>query len=146
MLKSSPIMWLRSGVATLLLATALSAGAAKAEKDQPALTVNGQDVMLSEFEYLYTDNLPADSIRENLDHYINLFVDYRLKLAEAYAEQLDTLPDLKKEYVYYRRDLARPYIEDETVIDSLIQNAYSHYLTNRDVWHLMVQPQTHQQP
>ena len=58
---------------------------AMAQTDDPiVMTVNGEDVHRSEFEYSYNKNntdLVVD--KASLDEYVELFVNYKLKVAAA---------------------------------------------------------------
>ena len=71
---------------------ALMAQAALAQNDDPiVMTVNGEDIPRSEFEYSYNKNntdLVVD--KASLDEYVELFVNYKLKVAAAKEAQLDT--------------------------------------------------------
>ena len=61
------------------------------------MTVNGKDVKLSEFEYLYQKNNKQQLEKESLEDYVDRFVVYKLKVADAEAAGLDTLESFKKE-------------------------------------------------
>ena len=69
----------------LLLTLAASAVVAFAAKDPVLMTINGKDVKLSEFEYLYHKNNAQQLEKETLDEYIDRFVVYKLKVADAEA-------------------------------------------------------------
>ena len=60
--------------------------------DPIVMTVNGVDVTRSEFEYSYNKNntdLVVD--KKSLDEYVELFVNYKLKVAAALDARLDTM-------------------------------------------------------
>lgn len=60
-----------------ILAVALALGAsAKAPKDPVLMTVDGQPVTLSEFEYLYHKNADQQLEKESVDDYLKRFIDY----------------------------------------------------------------------
>ena len=70
-----------------------------AQADDPiVMTINGEDVTRSEFEYSYNKNntdLVVD--KASLDEYVDLFVNYKLKVAAAKDAQLDTMAAFQKE-------------------------------------------------
>lgn len=134
-----------------LAAAALVAGTAvvataktKAPKDDVLMTVNGKDVMLSEFEYLYHKNNAQQLQPQTLPEYLETFTVYKLKVADAEAAKMDTLPSFIKEFTDLERDLSKPYMTDSTVINRLIDEAYGRYAEERDLYHLMVPGQQSQ--
>ena len=54
-----------------------------AANDPVLMTVNNKKVTLSEFEYLYKKNLEQQVNKESLDEYVDRFIVYKLKVAEA---------------------------------------------------------------
>lgn len=122
-------------ISTLLIGTALLATAAK---DPVLMKINGKDVKLSEFEYLYHKNSQQQVEKETLDQYVDRFVTYKLKVADAEAAKLDTLPSFKKELEGYRDEIVKPFLEDTTVKERLIHEAYERYKVNVNIDHLML--------
>ena len=61
-----------------------------AAKDPVIMTVNGVDVPRSEFEYLYNKNSQQQINPQTLDEYVEMFKLYKMKVADARAEGLDT--------------------------------------------------------
>lgn len=110
---------------------------AKKNAEPTVMTIDGKPVTLSEFEYLYNKNRDQSS---NLtrDEYVDMFVAYKLKVLDAIAAGIDTLPDFKREFEGYRRDLAAPYLIDDAVRQRLIEEAYGHLLEDVDVSHVML--------
>ena len=80
----------------LLAACALSA-VAMAQTDPVIMTVNGQPVLRSEFEYSYNKNNSEGVIdKKTVDEYVDLFINYKLKVIAALDEKYDTLKSFKK--------------------------------------------------
>lgn len=121
----------------LTVAVALGAAAKKQGKEPVVMTINGVDVPLSEFEYLYHKNADQQVNPQSLDEYVKMYVTYKLKVADAVAQGLDTLPEFRKEFDTYRREFAAPYLTDTVMADSMARAAYSHYSVNVDVSHIM---------
>ncbi len=131
MMKKTPVI-----AASLLGMAALIAYAGP--KDPILMTVGNRDVPVSEFEYLRNKNNSQQQQPQSLDEYVDLFVNYRLKVAAAEAAGLDTTATFLNEYTQFKNDLARPYLMDKNVEDALIQEAYNHMLENVTVSHIML--------
>lgn len=113
--------------------------AVSAKNNDPVLmTVNGKDVPLSEFEYLYNKNNSQQLQPQTLDDYVEMFVNYKLKVADAEAAGIDTTASFRQELTKYCNDLARPYLRDQALADSLLKVSYDHLLENVTVSHVMV--------
>jgi peptidyl-prolyl cis-trans isomerase SurA len=97
-----------------------------AQTDDPVvMTVNGVDVTRSEFEYSFNKNntdLVVD--KKSLDEYVELFVNYKLKVAAALDAQLDTMEAFKKEVADYRAQQAEEYMVDNDFIEKEARNTY----------------------
>lgn len=127
----------KSLIAAAVIAATLATATAK--KNEPVLmTVNGKDVPVSEFEYLFNKNNKQQAEPQTLDQYVKLFVDYKLKVADAEANGIDTTAAFIKEYNGYCDDLAQPYLTDSTVVDRLRREAYDRTLRNVQVAHIML--------
>ena len=96
------------------------------KKDKVLMTIDGEEIMISEFKRVYEKNLDAIDNEEakDLNKNLDLFINYKLKVNEAYAIQLDTLPSYIKEMKMYRNQLATPYIQDSTYVNRLVKEAY----------------------
>ncbi len=117
--------------------SALCAFAAK-PSDPVALTVDGRDVYLSEFEYLYNKNNTQQLEPVTFDEYVDMFVNYKLKVADALHAHIDTTASFISEFEKFRSDLARPYLRDTIFEEQLIEEAYAHTQKDRFVSHIML--------
>ncbi|MFM9009174.1 MAG: peptidylprolyl isomerase [Bacteroidota bacterium] len=100
--------------------------------DPVLMTISGENVSLSEFDRVFRKNnrdtvFTEKSVREYLDLYIN----YKLKVREAEALKMDTSETFKSELAGYRKQLAQPYLNDKEVGEQLIREAYDRL--NKDV-------------
>ncbi len=128
-------------ISAAVVALAFAAFAKKSGNSDPILmNVAGQDVPLSEFEYLYHKNNAQQIQPQTLEKYVDMFVDYKLKVADARAAGLDTTQAFRDEFVQFRDDLARPYLRDSVELDRLIAEAYSHMGEDVTVSHIMLPP------
>lgn len=95
------------------------------QPDQVLMTIDGKPVMASEFMYIYEkNNQEAASDPKSMDEYLDLFTRFKLKVAEAEAEQLDTAKSFKDELKGYRAQAVERYLRDEQAIDSLVRLSY----------------------
>ena len=93
-----------------LLSLSLSANST----DNPVImTINGKDVKLSEFEYMYHKNNKQQIEKESLEDYVDRFVVYKLKVAEAEAAGLDTVKTFVTEFNGHKAELMKPYLSSE---------------------------------
>lgn len=100
------------------------AGAKTDKKDPVVMTIAGRDVKRSEFEYFYNKNNGQEVAEEKtFDEYVDLFVNYKLKVAEAYRQGVDTTKSYLDELAGYRKQIAEPYLQIQGWPDSLLQQA-----------------------
>ncbi len=93
------------------------ATAALAQSDPIIMKVNGQPVTRSEFEYSYNKNNSEGVIdKKTVEEYVDLFINYKLKVVAAMDAHLDTLSSFQQEFVMYRDQQVRPsFINDEDI-------------------------------
>ena len=88
---------------------------AAAQNDPVVMTVNGQPVLRSEFEYSYNKNNSEGVIdKKTVEEYVDLFLNYKLKVAAALDEKYDTLTSFKEEFAQYR---------DQQVLPAMVTDA-----------------------
>ena len=86
-----------------------------AQVDPVVMTVNGQPVLRSEFEYSYNKNNSEGVIdKKTVEEYVDLFLNYKLKVAAALDEKYDTLTSFKEEFAQYR---------DQQVLPAMVTDA-----------------------
>ncbi len=111
--------------------------AADVKPDAVLMTVDGHDVTVGEFKYLYNKNATQQLQKQSIDEYLQLFVNYKLKVADAEHAGIPELPEIQQEYLKYRNDLAAPYMRSQVVEDSLVNEAYAHRAEEVTVSHIM---------
>ena len=102
----------------LLFATLLACNVMGwAQSDPIIMRINGEPISRSEFEYSYNKNNSEGVIdKKSIEEYVDLFVNYKLKVAAAYEAGLDTMASFKKEFLSYRNQQIRPtFITDDDV-------------------------------
>lgn len=108
-----------------------------AAKDPVIMTVNGEDVPKSEFEYLYNKNSQQQINPQTLDEYVEMFKLYKMKVADARAEGLDTVASFIKETEQYKHDLAAPYLADSIYLNQLVDEEYARMGEEVEATHIM---------
>lgn len=109
-----------------------------AAKDPVLMKINNKEVKMSEFEYLYKKNLEQQVNKESIDEYVERFVNYKLKVAEAERLGYDTLPKIIKEIEGYKSDMLAPFLTDNELQEKLVNEAYERMKKNVNVTHLML--------
>ena len=112
----------------------------QAQKEKALFTVDGVDVPVSEFEYIYkkTNGDKADFSKSSIDEYLDLYKKFKLKVRRAKDMKLDTIPALQKELAGYRKQLADSYLTDTEVTETLVKEAFERTQKDVDVSHIMI--------
>ncbi|HFA51681.1 MAG TPA: peptidyl-prolyl cis-trans isomerase, partial [Bacteroidetes bacterium] len=111
------------------------------QKEDPVLfTVDGTPVLRSEFDYIYskTNGPDADYSKASLDEYLDLYINFKLKVQKAREMKLDTIKSLQQELDGYRRQLADSYLIDREVTEKLVQEAFLRSKEDVDVSHILI--------
>lgn len=112
-----------------------------AQQNQTLFTLNGKPITTQEFEKVYTKNNinnQADYSEESLNEYLDLFVNFKLKVAEAERLQMDTIPSIKSELKTYQKQLVKNYANDKEVSEALLREAYDRSMMEVDASHLLI--------
>ena len=113
----------------------------KSEKSMVVFTVNKVPTYSDEFIYLYKknhQNKPADFTEVKIDEYLNLFVNFKLKVAEAKSMGLDTTAKFLKELKTYREDLKKPYRAEPDLLDKLTKETYERLTQEVRASHILI--------
>ena len=114
---------MRKTLLSILCAFAITAGAQTS--DPVVMTINGQNVTRSEFEYSYNKNNGDEVIEKTtVEQYVPLFVNYKLKVAAALDARLDTLTSFKQEFAKYRDQQVRPTIVTSEDVENEARKIY----------------------
>jgi peptidyl-prolyl cis-trans isomerase SurA len=110
------------------------------QNDDVLFTVNKTKVTSNEFLRAYNKNinLVQNENQKDIDEYLKLFVNYKLKLEEAYSLKLDTNKKYSNELDSYRNQLSKKYLADTKISEDLLNEAYERYINEVDVNHILV--------
>jgi peptidyl-prolyl cis-trans isomerase SurA len=134
---------IRSLIPLLLCFSILLPATAQSSKNKPLIlfSVGKKPVEADEFIYLYRKNhpdKPEEFTQQKVDEYLDLFINFKLKVEEAHARGLDTTQAFLKEYNTYREELRKPYLPDTKLIDSLVQLTYARMKEEVRASHLLI--------
>lgn len=115
--------------------------AVSSEDEKPIMNIGSVKVPFREFKYVYnknnsnaTDANTDKSVRE----YVDLYVNFKLKVMDAEKEGLDTTNSFKKELEGYRKQLAKPYLTDKAVTEKLVKEAYERMKEEVNASHILI--------
>lgn len=121
----------------VLLLTVGTMGAVQAQKT--LFTFGDNKATLDEFTRQFYKNNPEESItKDTARYYLNLFVNFKLKVQQAKDLGMDTAADFVAEMAQYKKQLAQPYMVDTSATEMLIKEAYEHLKSEVKVSHIMV--------
>lgn len=130
---------MRKQISLLFLSLVFSATTFAQENNSILLVVDGKPVTRSEFEAVYKKNNKKTVIsREALEEYLDLYVNFKLKVREAEVMGLDSSVAFRNELAGYRAQLAQPYLTDNEVTEGLIQEAYDRMKTDIHASHILI--------
>mgnify|MGYP006279731749 CR=1 FL=1 len=127
---------LKHALVAILALCFLSVNAQK-NNDRIVMTIAGEDITAEEFLRVYNKNNNVES-KQSLEEYLDLFINYKLKVKEAENLGYDTIAKLQKELDGYRDQLAEPYLMDEEVNQELMKEAYDRMRYDIRASHILI--------
>ncbi|MGF7139017.1 peptidylprolyl isomerase [Roseimarinus sediminis] len=119
----------------MLLATTLLAG------KNVIVTISDHQFTLDEYERIYRKNntqLNDERDVKSPKEYLDLFVNYKLKVIEAENKGYDTIQAFIDELEGYRKELAKPYLTDVSFTDSMVKTAYFRTINHVKASHILL--------
>ena len=117
---------------------------------QPVLfNIDENPVYSEEFLYNFKKNLnDSDSLIETKDinEYLNLFINFKLKVKEATTQGLDTTQEFLNEFNKYKDQLTESYLKDDSILITLVKEAYNRMQYEINVSHIMIRVQNEYDP
>ncbi len=125
----------------LLTALLLWSGMAFGQNDPTIMTINGKPVSRSEFEYSYNKNNTEGVIdKKSVEEYVDLFVNYKLKVEAALDAGLDTMQSFRQEFATYRDQQVRPSVITDADVEGMARNIYNETRQRVDAGGGLVKP------
>ena len=110
------------------------------EESPVLMVIDGTSITKSEFEKVYRKNNQKEGAYDMADlrEYVQLYINYKLKVREAETLKLDTGITFINELKGYRKQLAQPYMTDKEVTEALLQEAYNRMLKDVRASHILI--------
>ncbi len=123
----------------MVVLSCASLNAFSQNKKATILTIDGESITLEEFDNIFRKN-NRDSVitQASLDEYMQLFINFKLKVKEARTLGLDTVAKFKTELEGYRAQLARPYLTDTDVLNELMHEGYDRLNQEIHASHILI--------
>jgi peptidyl-prolyl cis-trans isomerase SurA len=102
-------------------------------------------ITLEEFEYAYAKNVGGweaaqeDSLSQYKD-FIDLYMNFRMKLRNAQVRSFDTDPELQKELEDYQSQVGNSYIIEKYIVQPGVEELYENRKEELRVSHIMIRP------
>ncbi len=129
---------LKKSIVCITASLIVSSAIAQSNKDAVLMTVGNTKVTVAEFENVYHKNNTKEVDQKSLGDYIDLFVNFKLKVKEAEDMGLDTAKAFKEELAGYRKQLAQPYLTDKDVNEKLLEETYARMKEDINASHILV--------
>lgn len=108
---------------------------------QTLFTYGPYSVAKDEFLRVYKKNSlnkKPDMSEKELRSYLDLYTLFRMKVAEADKQHLDTVASIDRELNNYRKQLAKNYLTDEQIANKLVHEAYDRMKEDVRVEHILI--------
>ncbi len=104
------------------------------------LSIDDQEISSDEFLRVYNknNNLTSSTDQKSVDEYMDLFINYKLKVIEAEDLGYDTIQSFIDEFTGYEKQLAKPYLEDSKLKEGLVEEAYERYSQEVKASHILI--------
>ena len=104
------------------------------------VTINEEQISVADFKRVYEKNLNAIDNEEakDIEKNLDLFINFKLKVKEAYDLKLDTLTSYKTEIETYKNQLIAPYLQDKNYLNALIKEAYDRTKNEIRASHILI--------
>ena len=102
--------------------------------------VNNESVLAGEFIRVYNKNIDLikDESQKDVDNYLQLYINYKLKLSEAYSRELHKNDNYKKELKKYTKQLESTFLTDKVTEEKLLLEAYERTKYEINVSHVLI--------
>jgi len=124
----------------VLLALSIFTSSYAQKDNEVLLSVGDEKFTVGEFKYVFNKNNSEDKVikKADVDEYLDLYINFRLKVKQAEDLGLDTLKSFVSELSGYRKQLAKPYLTDKSVTEELLKEAYERRKYAIRASHIMV--------
>ena len=95
-------------------------------EEQSLVSIANDEILVDEFIYAFNKNRSLDSVtsKKDIDDYLELYINFKLKVIEAEQRGMDTTSEFLKEYKSYSSQLDNSYLKASNDTDSLVKQAF----------------------
>ncbi len=130
-------MNVRSSLLILIMVLLPVVCKAQSLNDKTLMTVAGKQVSAGEFIRMYKKSAEPGKPPDT-DTYLQQYITFKLKVADAVKEGLDTTKAFRNELNGYRNQLAQNYLTDAQTKEKLLAKTYQRSLTEINAWHILI--------
>jgi peptidyl-prolyl cis-trans isomerase SurA len=115
-------------------------GAISAQQNDVLIRIGSHEVSKAEFERIYNKNnrnLMDESDVKSPEDYLDMYINFKLKVIEALNLQMDTISSFKTELSGYRQDLAAPYLTDMKYDEEMVRKLYDRMTREISASHIL---------
>lgn len=117
-------------------------------KSKTLITLGDRNITAGEFVEVYEKNNVKSEVidKKSVDDYLDMYINFKLKVTEAENLKMDTLPKFVKEYEGYRKQLAKPYFSNDAATEQLVDEAYERMQWDVNASHILIKCDLHAVP
>jgi len=117
-------------------------------KSKTLITIGDRNITAGEFVEVYEKNNVKSEVidKKSVDDYLDMYINFKLKVTEAENLKMDTLPKFVKEYEGYRKQLAKPYFSNDAATEQLVDEAYERMQWDVNASHILIKCDLHAVP
>jgi peptidyl-prolyl cis-trans isomerase SurA len=111
------------------------------QADETLITIGDKKVSKGEFERIYqknNNNLYNETDKKTPEEYLELFIDFKLKVIEAEHLKMDTNSVFINELAGYREELAAPYLTDVKYSQQMVLDLYERTTKEVNASHILL--------
>ncbi len=109
------------------------------DRNKVFITIDDREITLGEFERVYNkNNSDAVTEKQSVEEYLDMFINYKLKVIEAENMGMDTTQKFIKEFNAYRDQLAKPYLTSEEIREKYAREAYERMSREVNASHILI--------
>ncbi|HKB85033.1 MAG TPA: peptidylprolyl isomerase, partial [Ignavibacteriaceae bacterium] len=128
-----------------VLASLFLSSCAPKHADIVVAKFDDEQIKMNEFEKMYAKNsgnyeAAKDDSLSQLKNFLDLYVNFRMKLRDAYVRGYDSNPELNQELQDYKEKVGVSYILEKQLLAPGLKNLYDRRKIELRVSHLMIRP------
>lgn len=111
------------------------------KKRDVVVTIGKEKILTTDFRKIYernNGNILDPAEKKNPEEYLDLYVNFKLKVLEAQAIGLDTSQAFIEELAGYRAELAAPYLTDISYNEKLVEETYQRMSNEVNASHILI--------